>query len=107
MSAAEVMMIDEAAALLGVHPVTLRRLSGAGRVPCRKVGREWRFNRVALMAWLAGAPCEIAEPAHGTRTIAPPNLRQGESLSGIAAGWVSSAPFANKRRTNGDNSRRQ
>jgi excisionase family DNA binding protein len=99
-----VLYIDQAAALLGVHPVTLRRLAGAGRVPCRKVGREWRFSRATLMAWLAGSPSEDAKPPQGTRTVPPPNLRQSEP-SGLSASWLASAPLANKRRTNGNNSR--
>jgi excisionase family DNA binding protein len=102
-SAAEVLYIDQAAALLGVHPVTLRRLAGAGRVPCRKVGREWRFSRATLMAWLAGSPCEDAKPSQGTRTVPPPNLRHSEPLAGMAASWLQSARPANKR-TNGNNS---
>jgi len=105
MSAAEVLFIDEAAALLGVHPVTLRRLAGLGRVPCRKVGREWRFSQPALMAWLAGAPREEPKPSQGTRTVPPPNLRHSEPLAGVSASWLSSAPPANKRRTNGNNPR--
>lgn len=103
MSAAEVLFIGEAAALLGLHPVTLRRLAGLGRVPCRKVGREWRFSRPALMAWLAGSPREDAKPTQGTRTVPPPNLRYSEPLAGLSASWLSSAPLANKR-TNGNNS---
>ncbi len=105
MSAAEVLFIDEAAALLGVHPVTLRRLASEGRVPARKVGREWRFNRAGLMAWLAGPPREEPTPSQGTRTVPPPNLRHSEPLAGVSASWLSSASLANKRRTNGNNSR--
>jgi len=39
----------EAATRLGVHPKTLTRAAGAGRVPgARRVGRHWRFDPEAL-----------------------------------------------------------
>lgn len=43
-----------AAQFLGVHPVTLRNLAMEGKVPCRKVGREWRFSVEHLTDWLKG-----------------------------------------------------
>ena len=39
----------EAAARLSVHPKTLTRAAGAGRVPgARRVGRHWRFEPAGL-----------------------------------------------------------
>jgi hypothetical protein len=29
-------------------------MATAGRLPGRKLGEEWRFSRIALLAWLAG-----------------------------------------------------
>lgn len=49
----EVLDLPAAAALLNIHPVTLRKLAASGDVPARKVGREWRFSRPGLHAWLA------------------------------------------------------
>lgn len=43
-----------AAKMLGVHPVTLRNLAIEGKIPCRKVGREWRFHEDHLTDWLRG-----------------------------------------------------
>jgi len=43
--------ISEAAALLGVHPDTLRRWSDEGKVPVsRTPGGERRYNRADLVA---------------------------------------------------------
>jgi excisionase family DNA binding protein len=43
--------LDEAASALHLHPVTLRSLAAAGRVPAIKVGRVWRFLEIDLLAW--------------------------------------------------------
>ena len=40
---AALIRIDEAARLLGVREVVLRKLARAGKVPCAKLGGEWRF----------------------------------------------------------------
>ena len=34
----------EAGKLLGVHPATMKRLARAGKPPCVKVGKLWRFS---------------------------------------------------------------
>jgi excisionase family DNA binding protein len=41
--------VRDLAALLGIHPETLRRLARAGRLPgAYKVGTRWRFAREAI-----------------------------------------------------------
>ncbi|HEY8394944.1 MAG TPA: helix-turn-helix domain-containing protein [Thermaerobacter sp.] len=50
----EVMTVAEAAAYLRVDERTVRRLLRAGRLPGRKVGREWRLHKAALDRFLAG-----------------------------------------------------
>jgi excisionase family DNA binding protein len=37
--------VDEYAALTGMHPRTVRRYCGSGRIPARKVGKSWRITR--------------------------------------------------------------
>lgn len=44
--------IDETAALLMVHPVTLRKKAVAWGVPHKRLGTEWRFSRQRLSEWL-------------------------------------------------------
>lgn len=53
-----------AADLLQVHVESLRRMVREGRVPCHRFpgGRELRFLRDELLAWLAAQP-GAAEPA--------------------------------------------
>ena len=47
-----------AADLLQVHVESLRRMVREGRVPCHRLpgGRELRFLRDELLAWLAALP---------------------------------------------------
>jgi excisionase family DNA binding protein len=48
----DVLTVIEAAALLRVHPVTLRKKATAWGVPHRRLGSEWRFSRMVLTAWM-------------------------------------------------------
>jgi excisionase family DNA binding protein len=59
-----VLTVDQAAAMCQVHPGTVRREAAAGTLPGRKVGKEWRFARDEVLAWLGGAPVGLqAVPA--------------------------------------------
>lgn len=50
----EVLDVSEAARLLGISEYTARELARKGAIPGRKVGRQWRFSRKALLDWLGG-----------------------------------------------------
>jgi excisionase family DNA binding protein len=52
----DVLTLTEAAALLRVHPVTLRKRAVKWGVPHRRLGSEWRFSRAVLTAWLQEHP---------------------------------------------------
>lgn len=45
----DLLNLDQAAAHLRVHEVTLRKLAAEGSVPATKTGKEWRFSRQALV----------------------------------------------------------
>ncbi len=51
----EVLNAEEVAAFLGFNPYTIREKARLGEIPGRKVGREWRFSRTALLEWLREA----------------------------------------------------
>lgn len=53
-AAKEVLNAEEAAELLEVNPYTVRQKARLGELPGRKVGKEWRFSRTALLEWLGG-----------------------------------------------------
>jgi len=49
----EILNIDEAAQLLGISTKTFQKVLRDGEVPGRKIGREWKFSRRALIDWVA------------------------------------------------------
>lgn len=54
----EVLDVAGASALLRVSPRTVREQVRRGRLPGRRIGREWRFSRQALLDWLGTADDE-------------------------------------------------
>lgn len=53
MTAKEVMNTEEAAEFLGLAPFTIRKYARKGIIPGKKVGgKEWRFVKADLLAWL-------------------------------------------------------
>ena len=48
----EVLNLEQAIELFGVSERTMIKLLREERIPARKIGREWRFNRSALLDWL-------------------------------------------------------
>ena len=50
----EILTLVEAARLIRVSEKTLGEMARMRRIPSQKVGREWRFLRSALRAWLTG-----------------------------------------------------
>jgi excisionase family DNA binding protein len=53
----ELLTVDEMAAVLRVHPVTLRRFVAQGKVPVIRVGGSLRFQKDAVIEHLAkGTP---------------------------------------------------
>ena len=59
----EVMTVDEVAAYLRIPRGSVYKLAQQGPIPCQKVGRHWRFHRVALDEWLARVP---TNPSRGS-----------------------------------------
>lgn len=48
-----ILNIAQATELLGVSEKTMIKLLREEHIPARKIGREWRFSREALIRWLA------------------------------------------------------
>ena len=48
----EILNIEEAAALLGVSIKTFNKVLHSEDMPARKIGREWKFSRKALIDWV-------------------------------------------------------
>lgn len=70
---------EEVLAYLQVNLRTVYRLIKAGRIPAVRVGRQWRFRKSDLDAWLdSQRPRGVARPPAGVGT-APPGARKGTS----------------------------
>lgn len=50
----EILNVEEAAALLGVSVKTFNKVLHSESMPARKIGREWKFSRKALIDWVGG-----------------------------------------------------
>src|SRR5438105_815924 len=55
-NAGKLMTVSEVAQYLRLNEGTIYRLAREGKVPARKVGGTWRFDREKIDAWLAGRP---------------------------------------------------
>jgi excisionase family DNA binding protein len=51
-AAPDVLTTEQLAELLQVEPGTVKDLVRRGELPGRKIGRDWRFSREAVLAWL-------------------------------------------------------
>ncbi|MFZ0384771.1 MAG: helix-turn-helix domain-containing protein [Solirubrobacteraceae bacterium] len=54
--AAEVLTLEEAAALLRVEAGALLTIAARGELPGQQIGEQWRFSRTALLDWLDPDP---------------------------------------------------
>ncbi len=61
----EILTMEEAAELFGVSIKTFIKLLKEEKVPGRKIGREWRFSRQALIAWLAAGDSQTYSASEG------------------------------------------
>ena len=84
----EIMNIDEAALLLGVSVKTFNKVLHSQSIPARKIGREWKFSRRALIEWIGHGRSDQfyreSETKNGTR-----EPRVEEDASGVrrTSGW--------------------
>jgi excisionase family DNA binding protein len=60
----EVLTLEEIARLLKVPPDAVRSRAEEGELPGRRFGKEWRFARTAVLAWLADGE---AQKRRGTK----------------------------------------
>jgi excisionase family DNA binding protein len=48
----EILTIEQAAELIGVSVKTFNKVLHSQSIPGRKIGREWKFSRRALIEWV-------------------------------------------------------
>jgi len=51
----DVLTLDELSVYLKIPKSTLYKIVREGKIPCQKVGRHWRFRKVAIDRWLEEA----------------------------------------------------
>lgn len=75
--------MKQAAALLKVSEVSLRRWTNSGRLPCIRIGgrRERRFRREELLAFAHGTATEAAESRRSTPPAQPQVTVNGVAVS--------------------------
>ena len=84
----EILNIEEAAALLGVSVKTFNKVLHSENIPARKIGREWKFSREALIHWVG-----CGQSMDFYREAGDPNPQGGREIS--------EATGSNRRRTAG------
>jgi excisionase family DNA binding protein len=85
----EVLTIEEAADLLGVSVKTFNKVLHSENIPGRKIGREWKFSRQALIEWIGAGrsddfyrdPREI-QPSPNGRSEPRPEERGARRVTG-------------------------
>ena len=82
----EILDVAGAAALLGVSKTAIYGLLKKGELPARKIGKEWRFTRKNLLAYVGQAttapsdnPDEMAKAVIKDRTKLPGMLNKGQA----------------------------
>ena len=83
----EILNIDGAAAFLGVSIKTFSKVLREGDVPGRKVGREWKFSRQALVDWVSSRTSrDFLDAQDGELGDETPMTRRASAGAGSARG---------------------
>ena len=90
-----VLTLVEAANFIRVSDKTMGELARSGRVPARKVGREWRFLRRSLEDWLSG---KEAPPGNGPTALQPQVAEAAAQYELPIAGFRDTAFTENRHR---------
>ena len=82
----DILNIDEAAELLGVSVKTFNKVLHAEALPARKIGREWKFSRRALIEWVGSGTSTEFYRDNGESASASAREKQGTAAR-RSAGW--------------------
>ena len=83
----DILNIDQAAKLLGVSVKTFHKVLHSEDVPARKIGREWKFSRQALIDWVgSGQSRDFYRGDSADRDVVqPPRPKSNQTRR--TAGW--------------------
>ena len=74
------MTIDEAAAYLRLSRETLYKYVQRGIMPAAKIGRHWRFDKLAIDRWIASQTDSVYTENAGTPSGASPVAPAGDHM---------------------------
>lgn len=81
----EILNIEEAAQLLGVSVKTFNKVLHSESIPARKIGREWKFSRQALIDWVGtGRSDKFYKESNHSDNGAKPQSKKSERRT---SGW--------------------
>lgn len=84
----EILNIEEAAALLGVSVKTFNKVLHSENLPARKIGREWKFSRRALIDWVGeGRSTDFYRESTESKQAAGPDRPKASAGTRRTAGW--------------------
>lgn len=84
----DILTIEEAAALLGVSVKTFNKVLHSESIPARKIGREWKFSRKALIEWVGnGRSGEFYRDTNEEPEPAAPRPANDRARTRRTAGW--------------------
>ncbi len=92
----EVLTLSEAAAYIRTSEKTLGEMARQNRIPCQKVGREWRFLKHALEDWLKGAQSS-GNSSHSNHGPAFEKSSGSRQLKLFKQGGFGDTAFSNNR----------
>jgi excisionase family DNA binding protein len=82
----DILTIEEAAELLGVSVKTFNKVLHTQDLPARKIGREWKFSRRALIEWVGSGRSKDFYNGSSDETDEPPRPIRPERTR-RTAGW--------------------
>ena len=84
----EILNIEEAASLLGVSVKTFNKVLHSENIPARKIGREWKFARSALIGWVgSGRSMDFYREAGDGHRQAHETVEDSAANRRRTAGW--------------------
>ena len=98
----EILNLEEAARFLGVSVKTFNKVLHSEELPARKIGREWKFSRQALIAWVGrGSSQDYYRESQGNGELRPPARRGPEGPAAATEGPSRGGERETVRRTSG------
>ncbi len=82
----EILTIEEASELLGVSIKTFNKVLHTQSIPARKIGREWKFARRALIDWVGSGRSDQFY-REGSEAAVAGNKIPGPQRAQRTSGW--------------------